>query len=280
VRSAPARHPDDPGAPLERSIAAVRERLGGHDLLALRIGRPAGWLDAPGLATSPSDLDDLLRRTGAGLGTDRADVAAMRLAEAYAWALAMRAVAILLVAGRVPAMGARSCRLEASGPNGDITAVAVGGRCWVLPGDPLVAHASADPVADEDALLQRIGGDMREHLDLLLAPLASLSGRPVRALWRGAGDRLAGAFLWLGEMLGERDRAWALGVRCLRMAGPLDAGAGFRVLEHAGIAEPTRNRRSCCLLYRVAGAQTCFTCPLTTEEERRRRLAARARTGS
>ena len=75
-----------------------------------------------------------------------------------------------------------------------------------------------------------------------------MTGRPLRALWRSAGDRLGGAFLWLGEVVGMRERAWDLGARCMQADGPLAVGAGFRVLEHAGIAEPTRNRRSCCLI--------------------------------
>ena len=75
-----------------------------------------------------------------------------------------------------------------------------------------------------------------------------------------------------------RERAWDLGARCMQGAGPLAVGAGFRVLEHAGIAEPTRNRRGCCLIYRVAGNDTCFTCPLTAEA-RAARSAASARGG-
>ncbi len=73
-----------------------------------------------------------------------------------------------------------------------------------------------------------------------------------------------------------RERAWDLGTRCMQAGGPLAVGAGFRVIEHAGIAEPTRNRRSCCLIYRAEGQGTCFTCPLTTDGERRARLEARA----
>ena len=117
---------------------------------------------------------------------------------------------------------------------------------------------------------------MAGHLAPLLEAIGAATGRPLGALWRSAGDRLGGAFLWLGEVVGMRERAWDLGARCMQSGGPLAVGAGFRVLDHAGIAEPTRNRRGCCLIYRVAGNDTCFTCPLTTEGERRARLQARA----
>ena len=123
---------------------------------------------------------------------------------------------------------------------------------------------------------QRLHDELEAHLEPLLEAISAATGRPLRALWRSAGDRLGGAFLWLGEVVGVRERAWELGTRCMQAGGPLAVGAGFRVLEHAGIAEPTRNRRSCCLIWRAEGQDTCFTCPLTSEAERCARLEARA----
>ena len=122
--------------------------------------------------------------------------------------------------------------------------------------DPRAGDPSLVLVADEEALLARLHEELEAHLEPLLVALSARTGRPLRALWRSAGDRLGGAFLWLGEVVGMRERAWELGARCMTGAGPLAVGAGFRVLEHAGIAEPTRNRRSCCLIWRAEDGAT------------------------
>ncbi len=52
--------------------------------------------------------------------------------------------------------------------------------------------------------------------------------------------------------------------------------AGFRVLEHAGRTEITRVRRSCCLAWRTGDGSTCFTCPRTSDAERRERMQTAA----
>ena len=70
------------------------------------------------------------------------------------------------------------------------------------------------------ALLAQLHAELQAHLEPLLAALAAATGRPLRALWRSAGDRLGGAFLWLGEVVGMRERAWDLGTRCMQADGP------------------------------------------------------------
>ncbi len=145
-----------------------------------------------------------------------------------------------------------------------------------ITGVAFTGGAYGDPQADDAALIARLHAELEAHLAPLLEAIAAATGRPLTALWRSAGDRLGGAFLWLGEVAGMRERAWALGAQAMvGGGGPLAVGAGFRVLEHAGIAEPTRNRRSCCLIWRAEDSDTCFTCPLTTDAERRVRLEAR-----
>ena len=209
-------------------------------------------------------------------GGDRADIGGTLLAEGYAFALALRAVGTLLFGTRIPAMARDEVCLQFAAGDATITGMAFAGGAYGVAGDPRDGDPALVTVAGEDALLEQLHAELHAHLAPLLAAIAAATGRPERALWRSAGDRLGGAFLWLGEVVGMRERAWDLGSRCMRSGEPLAAGAGFRVLEHAGIAEPTRNRRGCCLIYRVEGNATCFTCPLTTEAERRARLDARA----
>ena len=267
--------PADPdAAPLAETLAAARAHFGGHDWLGSRVGARAGWLPAPAL--HGDELVGLLERATAATGTARIDIGATLLAESYAWGLAMRAVAVLLFGTRIPALSAGEIQLEFAAGDATVTGVAFAGGAYGVAGDPRSGDPSLAILPDDAALLACLHAELEAHLAPVLSALSAASGRPPRALWRSAGDRLGGAFLWLGELVGMRERAWDLGARCLQEDGPLAVGAGFRVLEHAGIAEPTRNRRGCCLIYRAEGQTTCFTCPLTTEHERRARLEARA----
>jgi hypothetical protein len=267
--------PADPDAtPLAETLAAARAHFGGHDWLGSCVGRRDGWLPASDLRGG--ELMGLLERATAATGTERVDIGATLLAESIAWGLAMRAVAVLLFGTRFPALTPDAVQLEFAAADATVTGVAFAGGAYGVAGDARSGDAALAILPDEAALLARLHAELEEHLEPVLAALSGASGRPSRALWRSAGDRLGGAFLWLGELVGMRERAWDLGGRCMSGDGRLAVGAGFRVLEHAGIAEPTRNRRGCCLIYRAEGQPTCFTCPLTTEHERRARLEARA----
>lgn len=267
-------------APLAETLAAARARCGGHDVLAVRLGAPDGWRAATELTGRGATLDDLLARATQASGTGRADIGGTLLAESYAWALTVRSVGTLLVGRRVPAMALDEVRLQFAAGDVTITGVALAGGAYGVTGDARAGDPSLVVLPDEDALLERLHEELRTHLAPVLEAIARATDRPLRALWRSAGDRLGGAFLWLGEVVGMRDRAWELGTRCMQLGGPLAVGAGFRVIEHAGIAEPTRNRAGCCLIWRADDTATCFTCPLTTEAERRARLEARARTAA
>jgi hypothetical protein len=274
ARPQPATDPD--AAPLADTLAASRAHFGGHDVLGTRIGAPAGWLPARAATTAGATLDDLLARATSTTATGRADIGGTLLAEGYAWALAMRAVGTLLFGRRIPAMAPDEVMLELAAGDATVTGMAFAGGAYGVAGDERAGDPALVILADEDALLAQLHAELEAHLAPLLAAISLATGRPLRALWRSAGDRLGGAFLWLGEVVGVRQRAWELGTRCMQAVGPLGVGAGFRVVEHAGIAEPTRNRRSCCLIWRAEGQDTCFTCPLTSEAQRRARLEARA----
>lgn len=270
------RPPLDPdAAPLAATLAAARAHFGGHDVLATRVVAPPDWLPATAFARGGPALDDLIARATTTSATGRADIGGTLLAEGYAWALSVRAVGTLLFGARIPAMAADEVAFEFAAGDATITGAAFAGGAYGIPGDGAEGDPSLVVLAGEDALLDRLRAELQAHLTPVLEAIAAATGRPLRALWRSAGDRLGGAFLWLGEVVGMRERAWDLGTRCMERGGPLAVGAGFRIVEHAGIVEPTRNRRSCCLIWRAEGQTTCFTCPLTTEGERHARLAAR-----
>ena len=255
---------DAEASPLGETLAAARAHFGGHDVLGTRLLAQEGWLPAGDLIRPGPAVDDLVARATATSQTERADIGGTLLAEGYAWALAVRAVGTLLFGERIPAMAPDEVWIEFAAGDATITGVAFAGGAYGMAGDPRAGDPSLVVLADAAALLACLHEELRAHLAPLLATISDATGRPLRALWRSAGDRLGGAFLWLGEVVGVRERAWDLGTRCMQASGPLAVGAGFRVLEHAGIAEPTRNRRSCCLIWRADGQGTCFTCPLTT----------------
>ena len=190
----------------------------------------------------------------------------------------MRAVGTLLFGGRIPAMAPDEVAFELAAGDATITGVAFAGGAYGIAGDARAGDPSLVVLADEDALLARLHEELHAHL-----------GRCSRRSPRRPGGRCARcgaapATGWAARSCGSarswgmRERAWDLGTRCMQAGGPLAVGAGFRVIEHAGIAEPTRNRRSCCLIWRAEGQDTCFTCPLTTDGERRARLAGAAPT--
>lgn len=266
---------EPPGPPLAETLAAGRDRFGGHDVLGAHLGAPDGWPAAAAFGRGEAVLDEQLAGSALQLATDRADILAARVVEAHAWGLAVRAVGTLLIGDRVPVMDPEQTFLQIS-PGGDVTGVAFTGGAHGLPGDPAAGVRTA---SGENDLLGRLHTELEAHLTPLVEALHARSGRARPALWRSCGDRLGGAFLWLGEVLGCRDEAWRRGMHCLALDAPLAGGAPFRIVEHAGIAEPTRNRSGCCLLYRIdthPPNETCFTCPLTTEQERHLRLERRA----
>jgi hypothetical protein len=270
--------PQDPdGAPLAGTLAAVRAHFGGHDVLSTRVTPQPGWLHAADLLAGGSALDELLARAIAATATDRADIGGTLLVESYAWALTVRSVGTLLFADRIPSLAPDDVWFELAMADTTVTAAALTGGAFGIAGDPGGDDPALVLLDSPAALLAQLHTELQQHLEPLLRLVRAATGRPLTALWRSAGDRLAGAFLWLGEVAGMRERAWRLGTETMAAGqGPLAVGAGFRVLEHAGIAEPTRNRRGCCLIWRAEGGETCFTCPLTTEAERCARLAARA----
>lgn len=190
------------------------------------------------------NYQELLARVGRDAGTDRADVQASLFLEAYVWALVAPAVEALLIDGRLPSVLRKhvAIRFGTDGRAVDVT----------------FARPSVSPS------IERLRGELEHHLAPVIEQLAALSGRPRRALWRSAGDRLAGAFSWQGERLGMPEHACALGERAMRIAGPLQGAAGYRLVD----GRPARHRNGCCLWWRTRDGAPCPGCPLNRDGER------------
>lgn len=265
-------------SPLADTMARARACSydGSFDFGAVVGELPDGrWVPATGIVGGGRELERLLDHVREHAGTERLDIAATWLCGKHAWALAAPAVAALLLDARVPDLSADNVSLQI--PPGAYLAADVAfstGRCAALAIDAAVGHPDLTAVATLDDLLARLREGLEAHLAPLVDALNRMTRRPRSALWGAAGDALAFAFLYAGEAIGDRRRAWSIGERCLTAGSPLDVPAGFRVLEHAGRAEVTRVRRSCCLAWRTGNGTACFTCPLTGEAERHTRMGA------
>jgi hypothetical protein len=261
-----------PGAPLAHTLVPLSD-LGIETRLGAREGE--GWVAAGRLVNDGDELRAALAQIAAELGTDREDVCASQLIETWTALVAAVAAAGLVAGARLPDVSAGNLLLR---PQGGLAEWRVGlrrPRFHALPGDPDARHPDALPASDERELLHRLGAMLvNAHLAPLVGTLNRLGRRPERALWRGAADRVAGAFLWIGEQLGARERSRAL-VRGVAESAP-ELRAKVRIQRVAGGAEETHVhlRHGCCIYYRVPGAPKCIGCPLVTDAERIRRVAA------
>lgn len=262
-------------SPLAATLDLVsRSGVGGA---GVGLGAPdePGWTPATDLAADGELLEELLRRTGRGYGTGDRLVEGSFFLKYYLWRVVGSAVAAFLIDRRAPDLGAENLALRFDEKGYAAGLAFVGGRFAALPTDRDAGHPDACILLSEDEVL----GWMRDrlastHLPNLYAALRrSRARRGTRVLWGAAVDAFAEAFVFVGRELGHGAEARAYAERLLSGPPPLSGPTNYYVLEHDGGCEPTRVRNTCCLYYKV-GEMACFTCPRTTDEERRQRLAA------
>jgi hypothetical protein len=259
-------------APLADTLAPLDE-LGVETHLGVR--EEDGWVAAGRLAADDGELRAALGEIARSLGADREDVCAAQLIELWTWLVAAPAAAALVAGARLPDVSSGNVLLRARGGLADWRAGLRSARFHVLPGDPDARHPDAVPAADERELLGRLGAMLvNAHLAPLVGSLNKLARRPERALWRGAADRVAGAFLWIGEQLDARERSRALARGAVGSTPQLGARVRIQRVGSGSAETHVHLRHGCCLYYRVPGAPKCIGCPLVTDAERARRVAA------
>jgi hypothetical protein len=260
-----------PASPLADTLVPLSD-LGVETRLGAREGD--GWVAAGRLVEDGHELRAALAQIKASLGTDRDDVCAAQLIELWTWLVAAPAAAALVAGTRLPDVSSANVLLRARGGLADWRAGLRRPRFHALPGDPDATHADAVPAADERELLGRLGAMLvNAHLAPLVATLNRLARRPERALWRGAADRVAGAFLWIGDQVGARERSRALAREAVGSAPELEAKVRIQRVGSGAQETHVHLRHGCCLYYRVPGAPKCIGCPLVTDAERIRRVA-------
>lgn len=234
------------------------------------------WTTVAELAEDRELLEELMSRIERGCGLKNRAYSGTTLLRGCLWRVLLPAVAVLLTERRLPDLRAENVALR-FGESGFAEDLAfVGPRFAALPDDPEAGHPDAVVLPSEDDLLLWLGGALAEtYLPALVPALRGLRvRRGTRVLWRAAGDVCAEAFMFVGQELGHEAEALGFGERLLSGSSPLSGPTNYYVLEYAGGRKTTRVRNACCLYYRFGGG-ACFTCPLTSEEERLRRLEGR-----
>jgi hypothetical protein len=256
-------------------LAATFERLGAEALGAHLAPEPEDrWRPAASLGRDRERLRAALDAVGEELGCERSDIRGSRLIEVWAWLVAAPAAAALIAESRLPDVGAGNTLLSLSGEPHRWQVGFAATRFYALAADPDAAHADAVIVAGEEAQLRRLHAALSAQLAPLVEALNALTRRPRAALWRGATDRLAGAFLWAGEELEQGERSRELARRTVALGPPLAGRARTQLVSCGEGEEWTQVRDGCCLYYRVPGGVSCASCPLVADSERGELLAA------
>jgi ferric iron reductase protein FhuF len=183
--------------------------------------------------------------------------------EAYAWTLLLPVAGAVVAESRSPDLAPDRVAVR-FGPTGRPTDVAFLGPSWLsLCTDDEAGHPDGVVLADSHVLAARLHDELVDHLQAVIAAVRRLAPRPEAALWRGAADRTAAAFLWAGEATGDRDRAERLAAEVLT-APPLRVRPRYRLVDAGGRTRRIHLRAGCCLWWRTRAGTPCISCPLTT----------------
>jgi hypothetical protein len=208
----------------------------------------------------------------------RPDVVASFALHRYAWPAGLLFTLPYFLLRRVPwiAPDDVSCHRTESRLTVRVTAFSC------LSGDPAAALPGARVVSGEAALRADARQAAAEHLGPVLAAFGPRMRRGRRALWGTATDELTEGLWYLGQLLGEEERARAeAGLLLPGGTEPYAGGADFRELPGPGGRRlTTRERASCCLYYTLRPEDTCVTCPRTCDAERVARLTDSQQTAS
>ncbi|GAA3833686.1 (2Fe-2S)-binding protein [Streptomyces coacervatus] len=201
----------------------------------------------------------------------RRDVAASRALHDYAWTLGVLMGGTWYLERRVPRIRPEDLRLHLATGAYEITP---GTELACLPGDPLTPLTGALTVPQEEPLRAALRMAVADHMRPLLAAIGPVARRGARSLWGLVADDLVSGIWYLGRILGQEDDAVRAATEVLPIGvPPYPAGADFRYLTgDDGRRHTTRTRTGCCMFYAIRPAETCVTCPRTSDAERLRRL--------
>lgn len=235
-------------------------------------------------------LERMLARQGAATpGLDRKGQAAY-LMTGLAGGIGMIAAALFVGSGLVARLGPDHIahRPAQAGEDGEASAA------WRLLHHgfatdlaEIADHPDAEPAADRDALADRLREELEAHFAPVVERLHAATALPQAALWRLAGDAVAGWFLEAGRRFGREAEARVEAMRVLKRPGAPLTNREMHYFDLA-IADPAhpgrtlltrafRARGGCCRWYTATDGKLCTTCVLRSDADRRATIEASIR---
>ncbi|MEU5161935.1 (2Fe-2S)-binding protein [Streptomyces sp. NPDC020875] len=272
-----------PASPVADAYARLGEAYPGLAFRELGPGDavPAGegWFRADELAAGGPALDGFLAWDADQIRRDydeeaRPDVVASFGLHRYAWPALLLITVPWFLRRRVPRVDPAGVAYHRT----DRRMVVRVTDFACLPDDPAAVLPGARVVPDEAALRDEVRTAVADHIGPLLDGFAPRMRRGRRALWGMVTDEVVEGLWYIGERLGERQRAMTELQELLPgTVKPYVGTPGFRTLPGpSGERLPTRDRASCCLFYTLRPDDTCVTCPRTCDADRVARLLPNA----
>ncbi|MFE7132976.1 (2Fe-2S)-binding protein [Streptomyces sp. NPDC057638] len=234
-----------------------------------------GWVRADELALGTDALDAFLAWDDEQVIRDygqraRPDVIASFGLHRYGWPACLLMTVPWFLSRRVPRVPVQNVSFQRT--LGQLAVRITEFAC--LPDDPAAQLPGARIVPDEEALRGEVRDAVAEHFAPLLDGFGTRMRRGKRALWGMATDEIVEGIWYIGNLLGEEERAMAeLAALLPGTVKPYVGTPGFRTLTGPrGECVPTRDRASCCLFYTLRPDDTCVTCPRTPDATRITRL--------
>ncbi|MFC5959230.1 (2Fe-2S)-binding protein [Streptomyces pratens] len=235
--------------------------------------RGGAWVSADALAEGEngSALDAFLSWDDSQVLRDygqqaRPDVVASFGLHRYAWPACLLITVPWFLHRRVPRYPVTHVSFDRSAAGFAVGRMAVRPESFAcLPDDPAAALPGARVVVDEEALRAEVRASVAEHLEPVLAGFGPRMRRRGRALWGMATDEVVESLRYIGQLLGEEERALReLELLLPGATNPYVGAAGFRpVTGPGGEATHTRDRISCCMFYTLRPDDICANCPRT-----------------
>ncbi|MCX2924533.1 (2Fe-2S)-binding protein [Streptomyces sp. NEAU-W12] len=237
------------------------------------VPREGAWVSADALAEGDggSALDAFLAWDDSQVLRDygqqaRPDVVASFGLHRYAWPACLLITVPWFLHRRVPRYPVTHVSFDRAAAGLAVGRMAVRPHTFAcLPDDPAAALPGARVVVDEEALRAEVRAAVAEHLEPVLTGFGPRMRRRGRALWGMATDEVVESLRYIGQLLGEEERALReLELLLPGATKPYVGSAGFRpVTGPGGEATHTRDRISCCMFYTLRPDDVCATCPRT-----------------
>ncbi len=257
---------------LAASLGRGDDLLAWHALVAGRDDDPA-WHGYDALLTDDSLLDDWLDEVAERFAAPPRTAASYLLG----WVttgLAAAGAALLVAERRVPVLDARSTWLRrTAGQWVDATALDPQlTRLAVLGDDPIATADGVDVVDTVDDLRRRYIEGLTTQVSGFVEAIGRRSRLGRRVRWTLVADAVADTIVEVGRGLNDpllgRDEADAVFA-----VAPAALGAPtWVVVRHGGADHVFCRRGACCLAYTTPTSSYCTLCPITTDDERERRI--------